>query len=65
MVCIVPRNIRIERLKDSRGYSVEKCEAVMASQKPDNFYISRSDRVIKNDGSVEKLREYLKNISKD
>ncbi len=61
----VPRNIRIERLKDSRGYSVEKCEAVMASQKPDDFYISRSDRVIKNDGSVEKLREYLKNISKD
>lgn len=61
----VPRNIRIERLKESRGYSLKKCEAVMASQKPDEFYIEKSDRVIKNNGSVEKLREYLKNISKD
>ena len=61
----VPGDIRIERLKESRGYSVQKCEAVMASQKPDEFYISRSDRVIKNDGSVEMLREILKNISKN
>ena len=34
----------------------------MRSQKPDEFYISRSDRVIKNDGSVEELKQQLKRI---
>ena len=58
----VPREIRIARLKDSRGYSDEKCDAVMKSQKSDQFYISRSDRVIKNDGSVEELKKQLKRI---
>lgn len=56
----VARDIRIARLKESRSYSDEKCEAVMKSQKPDEFYISKSDRVIKNDGSVEELKEQLK-----
>ena len=55
----VPKDIRIERLKQSRGYSDEKCEAVMKSQKPDEFYISKSDTIIKNDGSVDKLRERI------
>ena len=58
----VPREIRIARLKESRGYSDGKCDAVMRSQKPDEFYISRSDRVIKNDGSVEELKQQLKRI---
>lgn len=56
----VPAQIRIARLKESRGYSDDKCGAVMKSQKPDEFYISRSDRVIKNHGSVDELREQLK-----
>ena len=58
----VPREIRIARLKESRGYSDGKCDAVMRSQKPDEFYISRSDRVIKNDGSVKELKQQLKRI---
>lgn len=55
----VPKDIRIERLKQSRGYSDAKCEAVMKSQKTDDFYISKSDIVIKNDGSVDKLRKQI------
>lgn len=58
----VPRDIRIARLRQSRGYSDEKCEAVMKSQKPDEFYISRSDKVIENAGSVDELRDCLKSI---
>lgn len=56
----VTKDIRIARLKESRGYSDEKCDAVMKSQKPDEFYISRCDRVIKNDGSVDELKKQLK-----
>lgn len=58
----VPRDIRVARLRQSRGYSDEKCEAVMKSQKPDEFYISRSDKVIENAGSVDELRDCLKSI---
>lgn len=42
------RDVRIERLMDGRGYTREKCLAVMKNQKDDDFYRENSDIVIDN-----------------
>lgn len=47
-ICASKEN-KIERLKASRGYSDEKIEFIMASQKDDNFFKEKSNIVIKND----------------
>lgn len=41
-------DVRIERLMDGRGYTREKCLAVMKNQKDDDFYRENSDIVIDN-----------------
>ena len=46
------KEIRIERLMASRGYSQEKCEDIMASQKTDEEYRRAVDFVIDNSGST-------------
>lgn len=42
------RDVRIKRLIAGRGYSKEKCLAVMKNQKEDSFYADNSDVVIDN-----------------
>lgn len=56
----VPADIRIKRLSDNRGYSVEKSRAIIANQKPDEFFTEKADRIIKNDGSFEELDKELR-----
>lgn len=58
----VPRQMRIQRLQESRGYSREKCEAIMAQQMQDEIFQRKCHRTIKNDDSVEALEERLKKI---
>ena len=45
--------IRIRRLMESRGYSLEKCESIIAGQLPDEAFIGYADYIIDNSGSFE------------
>ena len=47
------RNTRYERLIESRGYSVEKIEAIMSNQLPDEEMEAAADFVIDNSGKPE------------
>ena len=49
--------IRIRRLMESRGYSREKCESIMAAQQTDEYYLERADFVISNNGGPECIRQ--------
>ena len=53
------REIRIQRLMESRGYSREKCERIMAAQKDDRYYKEQADFVVDNSTDPEKLREMV------
>ncbi len=48
-----PREVRIGRLMQSRGYPRERCEQIMDLQKTDTEYAVFADRVIANAGSPE------------
>lgn len=48
------REIRIQRLMESRGYSREKAESIMARQASDAFFRQHADHVIENNGDLEK-----------
>lgn len=61
----VPKQMRIQRLQESRGYSREKCEAIMAQQMQEEIFQRRCHRTIKNDDSVDALEEKLKRLWKD
>lgn len=54
--------IRIRRLMDSRGYTREKAEAIMAAQLSEEDCLERSDAVIENNGSIEKIVEQLQEL---
>ncbi len=43
------KDIRIARLMNDRGYTREKSQSIIASQKSDEYYRDRCDRVIVND----------------
>lgn len=51
-----PRQLRAQRLRQSRGLDDERIERVMAAQLPDAEKEAASDYVIVNDGSLEALR---------
>ena len=51
------KEIRIRRLMESRGYSREKCESIMAAQQTDEYYLERADFVISNNGGPECIRQ--------
>ena len=51
--------LRIQRLMRQRGYTAEKCKAVMASQGQDDHYRKLADRVIDNSGSGEETRRQV------
>ena len=55
----VPEQVRMRRLRESRGYSEEKSLAIMAEQMGEEEFRSRCHKVIRNDGSVEELRRRL------
>lgn len=52
--------IRRERMKATRGYSDERVDAVMASQRPDSYFMSRCQFVIENNGSLEEVEKQLR-----
>lgn len=54
------REIRIQRLMCSRGYTREKAESIMASQMTEEEYRSRCDFILWNDGDPEILEKQVR-----
>lgn len=54
--------IRIQRLMDSRGYSREKAENIMANQASEAFFRERVSEVIINNGSREEAESQIEEI---
>ena len=50
------REVRIQRLIESRGYSREKAESFLSNQPSDEYFEINSDRVINNNENQMKLR---------
>ena len=50
------REVRIQRLIESRGYSREKADAFLLNQPSDEFFEINSDKIIKNNENQMKLR---------
>ncbi len=61
----VEKEIRINRLNLSRGYSRDKSEAIMQSQKDDEYYRDNSDYVIDNSGDIGRTRKSIDRILKN
>ncbi len=49
----VEKDIRIARLRETRGYSLEKCRKIMAEQLSDNEFLRYADHVIDNSAELE------------
>lgn len=58
-------DVRIPRLIESRGYTREKAESIMAQQLPDETYRERCDAVVENNGDMEKLQEQISVLLKN
>lgn len=58
-VVTADREIRIQRLMASRGYSREKCEAVMATQLSEEEYAECADFLLDNSGSIEDTKKQI------
>ena len=54
-----PEAVRIQRLRKSRGYSLEKCREMMASQLPEKDFRALCDQVIENGESLEATRRQI------
>ena len=51
--------VRIDRLMASRGYSREKCEEIIRSQKSRRDFLGLADTVIENNGPIEQVRTQI------
>lgn len=58
----VDEEIRIQRLKEGRGYSEEKSRSIMQQQLKEETFRNRCSCVIDNNGDVENVRKQLKAI---
>lgn len=54
-----PEDVRIRRLMESRGYSLDRCRSMISSQFSDLDYRSISDVVIENGGDWEYTKEQI------
>ena len=73
------KEVRIKRLMESRGYSLEKCENIIANQNDVDYYWLQSDifsnenpesdyyglRVIQNNSSTEDLKDAIDEVMED
>lgn len=53
---------RIERLRESRGYSDEKVKKIISQQLNEDEFSSKSDATINNSGTVEETEEQIKKL---
>ena len=55
-------NVRRQRLRDSRGYSDEKINRIMATQSSDEVFRKYCKVIIDNSGTLENTRRQLENL---
>lgn len=60
----VPKEIREQRLMESRGYSKEKSSSIIKKQMEEEEYRCRCKKEIKNDGTLESLEKTLREAAK-
>ena len=56
------KELRIQRLMESRGYSREKTESIMKVQLSDNEWEKRCDALLVNNGNLQKLQERIEEL---
>lgn len=56
---VTDREVRMKRLAQSRGYTRQKTESIMAQQMPEEELYRRCDRIIHNSGTGEQLEKQL------
>lgn len=56
------REIRIQRLMQSRGYTRQRAEAIMCAQLSDEEWRKRCDICIENNGDFDKIEERLQDL---
>lgn len=61
----VDEKIRIQRLKEGRGYSEEKCRQIMERQMSEEEFRSHCCRIIENSGSLERTRQSVQDAWKE
>ena len=56
---IADKEVRIQRLMDSRGYSRAKSESIIASQLSDDEFLRACDFIIDNSGTLEETKRQI------
>ena len=59
---VTDKELRIQRLMESRGYSREKTESIMRVQLSDKEWEKRCDAVLVNNGNLQKLQERIEEL---
>lgn len=59
-----PKEVRVKRLMESRGYSRERCESMLASQPGQEEYLKTASQVIHNGGSWEETVTELERLTR-
>ena len=60
-----PEEIRRNRLKESRGYTDEKIDSIMANQSKDKEFRARYKKVIENTGDISYLEKQIDQLLKE
>ena len=55
------KEVRVKRLQDNRGYSLEKIEQIMNSQLAEDIFFKTCDFVIDNSGEIEDSYKQIRN----
>ena len=62
---VAPREWRLRRIRERDGLSEKEAEGRMAAQQEEAFYAERADRLIRNDGSLQQLRDAAEQLAAD
>ncbi|MCI5529086.1 MAG: dephospho-CoA kinase, partial [Blautia sp.] len=54
------KDIRIRRLMESRGYTREKAQNIIANQASEEFFLTHTDYAIENNGDLEKTYRQIR-----
>lgn len=62
---VAPREWRLRRIRERDGLSEKEAEGRMAAQQEEAFYAERADRLIRNVGSLQQLRDAAEQLAAD
>ena len=62
LAVLADRELRRERIMTRDGLSYEAANARLRAQKPDEFYLSRADHAIRNDGDIDLVQRDVEQL---